>query len=248
MNNVKLINWAVFIFCLAMMSCKGLVHAAQDIAKYEERRQYDLRFSEDILNGANNFHFDPLSLPQIGKTTEHELNQKYPSGPSFKLTFLKPIEKDMLGKKFKMDRLYLYNRTVQEPFSDEAKFGYVAKERMTLVAFISQGIVAQYLVTHELLGSDGIWREGEYTRKIPNFKGKRFESWPNENFDNDCYFVQRTDRALILGNDAAKELNCPYWEAVPIDESLQRQTPLVKALIYILSFFSIITSSSASSL
>ncbi|WP_156469900.1 hypothetical protein [Leptospira alstonii] len=232
---MKIIKWAMIFLCSISISCKNLAGVAQRIAEFEKQKQYDPKFNGDILNGPNDFNFDPMNLPKIDKTREDELAIIYPSEPSLKLTFLKPIDKVILGKRFKMDRLYAYYKITKESISDGIQFGYVAQERLTLIMFISQGVVAQYLIIHELLGSDGKWRNGKYARKIPNFKGNRFESWPNESVDNDCYFVQRVDRALILGDEASRELNCPLWEAVPVNKNLQRQTPLVKILMYILS-------------
>ncbi|EMO12081.1 hypothetical protein LEP1GSC165_0076 [Leptospira santarosai str. CBC523] len=188
------------LIILLVMSC--------DVFKKE-----DPDFKDDVINeGPTDFPFDPNKLPVIGVTTEEDLKKMYPP-PSTRWTYKKPIHKEILGKKFQMDRIIFYENLQKEKISGPGKSGYYGKDYLHFDVFIEKGVVAQYLVSH-IVRKD--WKEdwvpGPYDQPIPELKNK--ESWPGARADSDCYWLQRRDRRQHFQSDGVFD-NCPYWEAVP---------------------------------
>ncbi|EKO78371.1 MULTISPECIES: hypothetical protein [unclassified Leptospira] len=175
-------------------------------------KKVDPDFRDDIIDGPTDFPFDPNKLPVIGVTTEEDLKKMYPP-PSGRWTYKKPIPKEIMGKKFNMDRIIFYENLQKEKISGPGKSGYFGKDYLHFDVFIEKGVVAQYLVSH-IVRKD--WKEdwvpGPYDQPIPELKNK--ESWPGARADSDCYWLQRRDRRQHFQSDGVFD-NCPYWEAVP---------------------------------
>ncbi|AVV78341.1 hypothetical protein [Leptospira santarosai] len=173
-------------------------------------KKVDPDFRDDIIDGPTDFPFDPNKLPVIGVTTEEDLKKMYPP-PSGRWTYKKPIPKEIMGKKFNMDRIIFYENLQKEKISGPGKSGYFGKDYLHFDVFIEKGVVAQYLVKH-LVMVNGDWRRGPFNQVPSSFKDN--ESWPGSWLDGSCYWLQRRDRRQHFQSDGVFD-NCPYWEAVP---------------------------------
>lgn len=170
----------------------------------------DPDFKHDIINGPEHFQFDPHKVPIPGVTTEEELLKMYPN-PSRKWTFKKPIPKEILGRKFNMDKIIFYFNFKSEKYSRPGASGYRGKDYIYFYIFIEKGVVQQHLIRHVIMQNDK-WVEAEHTR-LPE-KRKKNENWEDQNIDGECYWAQRRDRAKFLAG--SRKVNpCPYWETVP---------------------------------
>ena len=180
----------------------------------------DPEFKDDVINGPEKFQFDPNKLPIIGVTTEKELLRMYPN-PSTKWTFKKPIPKEILGKKFNMEKMLDYTNLVTEQISSPSVSGYVGKDYLYFFVFIEKGIVQQYLIKHKVKKKSnsgkfedrfGVWIEGKYNRMPTSIR--EMEMYPDSPLDGACYWAQRKDRAQFRGGNTHVD-PCPYWETVP---------------------------------
>ncbi|EKR92158.1 hypothetical protein [Leptospira santarosai] len=177
-------------------------------------KKVDPDFKDDVRYGPTDFPFDPNKLPVIGVTTEEDLKKMYPP-PYARWTYKKPIPKEILGKKFNMDRVLFYENIQKEKISGPGKSGYFGKDYLYFYLFIEKGIVAQYFVTH-IVRKDWKedWAPGPYDRPISGLKGN--ETWPGQHQDAGCYWLQRRDRRQHFHSDSDSIFDpCPYWEAVP---------------------------------
>ncbi|PNV74136.1 hypothetical protein BES34_014860 [Leptospira inadai serovar Lyme] len=169
----------------------------------------DPDFKDDIMNGPENFQFDPNNVPILGVTTEEDLKKMYPP-PSRKWTYKKPIPKEIMGARFNMDRVISYYHFQKDQISGPGKSGYVGKDYLYFNIFLEKGIVKQYLVKHDIK-IKGKWVPSKDSKSPQNLSNN--DLWPDQLIDGQCYWLQRKDRLYYLNSDSFME--CPYWKAVP---------------------------------
>ncbi|WP_016754035.1 hypothetical protein, partial [Leptospira santarosai] len=152
-------------------------------------KKVDPDFKEYVVDGPEDFPFDPNKLPVLGVTTEEDFKRMYPK-PYRIWTYKKPIPKEILGKKFNMDQIIYYANYQKEKISGPGVSGYVGKDYLNFYIFIEKGVVAQYLVEHHVKVNND-WALGPYDRSVSGLDGN--ESWPGQHVDADCYWLQRRD-------------------------------------------------------
>ncbi|UOG32630.1 hypothetical protein [Leptospira noguchii] len=175
-------------------------------------KKVDPDFKDYVVDGPTDFPFDPNKLPVIGVTTEEDLKKMYPK-PYRIWTYKKPIPKEIMGKKFNMDRIYYYVNLQTEKISGPGKSGYFGKDYLYFYLFIEKGVVAQYIIKH-IVKKDGNWKDwvpGPYHQSIPGLSENQL--WPGQDEDGNCYWLQRRDRFQHVHSGHRKP--CPYWEAAP---------------------------------
>lgn len=100
-KHTLLIKFVTILMILSALSC-GLFS------------KNDPDFAGDIIDGPEKFQYDPNKLPVIGKTTEQELLEIYPK-PWLRKTFKKPITKEILGRKFEIEKNYRLCKLLNGP-------------------------------------------------------------------------------------------------------------------------------------
>ncbi|MBM9589395.1 hypothetical protein JWG41_02985 [Leptospira sp. 201903075] len=175
--------------------------------------KYDPDFADDIIGGPEKFQYDPNKLPVIGKTTEQELLEMYPS-PNERKTFRKPIVKEILGRKFEMKKIIGYVNYVTAPLPNG---GYVGVDYLNFhIFFDKDGIVQQYIINHRIkkeANRNSPWIPGKYSNIKDKKHWKDGEYWPESVVDGDCYWAQRRDRKKYRQNE---QVQCRYWDPVPV--------------------------------
>lgn len=150
----------------------------------------DKRFTEDTtLSKYDDFHFDPAKLPVAGMRVE-SLTNLDPRGPSVRLTYLKPFQKEINGKKFSVDLIFSYSYARYVDYSSPNAYGSTLLERLELTVFIFEGIVQYHFVKHFLRSSPDqqIMTEGKYNSGPVNNN----EFHPGSIADTGIYWSQRS--------------------------------------------------------
>lgn len=173
----------------------------------------DPDFIDDIFNGPEKFQFDPNKMPVIGKTTEQELLEMYPS-PWSRMTFRMPIAKEILGRKFEMKKIIAYVNYVTAPLENG---GYIGIDYLYFhVFFDKDGIVQQYIVDHSIkkeANRNSPWLQGKFSNIKDKKHWKDGDYWPESVVDGTCYWAQRRDRKKYRHSE---QIQCRYWDAIPV--------------------------------
>ncbi|EOQ95577.1 putative lipoprotein [Leptospira wolbachii serovar Codice str. CDC] len=173
----------------------------------------DPDFADDIISGPEKFQYDPNKLPVIGKTTEQGLLEMYPK-PWSRLTFRKPIVKEILGRKFEMKKIIGYVNYVTAPLPNG---GYLGMDYLYFhIFFDKNGIVQQYIVDHtikEKANRNTPWVYGKYSNIKNKKHWKEDDYWPESVVDATCYWAQRRDRKKYRHSE---QVQCRYWDSVPV--------------------------------
>ncbi|MCW7472472.1 hypothetical protein [Leptospira levettii] len=173
----------------------------------------DPDFADDIFHGPEKFQYDPTKLPVIGKTTEQELLGMYHS-PWLRMTFKKPIVKEIMGRKFEIKKIIAYVNYVTAPLPNG---GYIGMDYLYFhVFFDKDGIVQQYIVDHsikEVANRNSPWIPGKFSNIKDKKHWKDGDYWPESVVDGTCYWAQRRDRKKYRQSE---QIECRYWDAVPV--------------------------------
>lgn len=154
----------------------------------------------------NKFHFDGTKFPIPGVTTESNLMEMFPEGPSTMLTFKKKINKKLFGRSFPIGKIYEYLNTVYELEEEGNRKSYIRKEKLVLVVFLDDGVVQDYIIDHLVRSENGEQEIGKFHHMPPgNWEN---DIWPGSREDAQCYWLQRPDRDNYVSSD---ELKCDRW-------------------------------------
>ncbi|WP_244290156.1 hypothetical protein [Leptospira bourretii] len=194
---VKLLS---ILIILSLLSCELLSKDDPD-------------FADDFFHGPEKFQYDPNKLPVIGKTTEQELLGMYPR-PWLRMTFRKPIIKEIMGRKFEMKKIIAYVNYVTAPLPNG---GYIGMDYLYFhVFFDNNGIVQQYIVDHKInekADRNSPWMPGKFSNIYGKKNWKNSELWPESIEDSRCYWAQRRDRKK---HRHSEQIQCRYWDPVPV--------------------------------
>ncbi|MCZ8156963.1 MAG: hypothetical protein O9264_12620 [Leptospira sp.] len=152
------------------------------------------------------FHFDGSKLPIPGETTESNLREMYPEGPSTILTFKRRINKKLFGKSFPVSRIFEYLNTTFDKQEDGNLKSYVRKEMLVLVVFLDKGVVQDYIIDHSVRSENGDNVIGRFHHMPPG--SLEIEMWPGSQKDSECYWLQRPDRDKFVNSS---EFTCDRW-------------------------------------
>lgn len=154
----------------------------------------------------NKFLFDGTKLPIPGITTESNLLEMFPEGPSRIETFKRKIKKKIFGKSFPIGKIYEYLNTVYELEEEGNRKSYLRKEKIVLVVFLDDGIVQDYIIDHLVRSDNG----EQVIGKFHHMQSGHWENdiWPGSREDAECYWLQRSDRENYVRSD---EFKCDRW-------------------------------------
>lgn len=152
------------------------------------------------------FHFDGTKIPVPGITTESNLLEMFPEGPSRIKTFKRKINKKLFGKSFPIGKIYQYLNTYYDLEEDGNMKSYSRNELLSLVVFLDNGIVQDYVIDHWVRSSNGEQVIGRFHRMPLEIRDN--EIWPGSQKDAACYWLQRADRDKYINSD---ELSCDIW-------------------------------------
>jgi hypothetical protein len=167
----------------------------------------DERYAQDHARDVyDDFRFDPDKLPVKGKTKLEELRVLDERGPSARLTFLTPFQKDLGGRKFSVDSIWTYSYRKRITYNAPGVSGYDLVEVLYVTIFLYEGTVQDYFVTHKhrIQGSEtGEMRSGKYH----SGPVKDHEYYPDSIKDGHLYWDQRNkyDNCKAAQNDANKD-------------------------------------------
>lgn len=166
-----------------------IVHA---IAGCKEKYNINPEYKDDrTWTLPQGFKFDEKNLPQIGMS-ENDLLGLYPVNPTLKYTFTPSIVKVIHGKKFNMDRVYVFGEAIIEKKEgpENTEFNFI--ESRDLTVFIENGKVVQYLISHLIRDKHNNWQPGQYHTDETTGEWVT-RSWPGSRQDLMEYWQRRGD-------------------------------------------------------
>lgn len=181
-----------------------------DKQKFENGKQTveckrDSFFNKDIHyngNKSKEFSYPPLTLPEMGVTTEEEIYELFPGNPEERTSYKKLVKVKIKGKYIEFDKLLLYDddeRTEKRYRNKDGSYVYKRQhsEYLDFYIFLNKGIVVYYTTKHFIKSKKNNWVPGKYHNGYA--KSLRGEPFPGRKYTGCIYMMQRPDALCVFG-------------------------------------------------
>lgn len=198
---MKLLNLA---FLIVFLFCYIFCHESESLP---------VEFKDDINKVRHfDFKFNPNNMPEVGITTEKNLYQMYPEGPSLRSTFLKKRLKKINNTIFSYDHVFQYAYEEREILKTPRVVSYRGLESITLVVFTYKEVVTYFIISHQIKDKDDKWVPGKYNQLDTKIENWTSISYPGSAIDGCLYWLQwpMEKRYKYIGNavDGFTEEDC----------------------------------------
>lgn len=173
----------------------------------------DRRFRDDLVDMAHrDFNFDPTKMPRAGMTSD-AVTGIFGGGPARRWTYIVPFRKELGGKSFDVDSIWMYNKVIFEDITTPHFSERWTREIVLITLFFHNQTLQSYYVRHLVRESP---RQKDLTGKHNTIgPDPTPESFPGENEDARRYWAQRTleDRIRLVPHLVSDEEFRAWTEA-----------------------------------